>query len=164
MKCKQHAEGFCWHAENLLHAFPPAFPEETVEQQGLRQEACKTCWTALSQHLEVSIHAIYGKHAAECSITTLSLLFLQAVLEQTNYATFQALLQFAATAHQDPNSSNSFAQRRRIIPTALTFAGGVNSADHAQTFPTLVSLLRQQVRLTHAWIQASAMCWCTERG
>jgi len=91
---------------------------------------------------------IYGKRAAECSITTLSLLFLQAVLEQTNYATFQALLQFAATAHQDPNSSNSFAQRRRIIPTALTFAGGVNSADHAQTFPTLVNLLRQQVRLT----------------
>ncbi|KAA6416560.1 MAG: origin recognition complex subunit 3-like, partial [Trebouxia sp. A1-2] len=105
--------------ENLLRAFPPAFPEETVQQQGLRQEACKTCWTALSQHLE-------------------------AVLEQTNDATFQALLQFAATAHQDPNSSNSFAQRRRIIPTALTFAGGVNSADHAQTFPTLVNLLRQQ--------------------
>ncbi len=89
---------------------------------------------------------MYGKHAAECSIATLSLLFLQAVLEQTNYATFQALLQFAATTHQDPNSSNSFAQRRRIIPTALTFAGGVNSADHAQTFPTLVNLLRQQVR------------------
>ncbi|KAL0049556.1 hypothetical protein WJX82_004745 [Trebouxia sp. C0006] len=106
-------------SENLLHAFPPAFPEETVEQQGLRQKACGACWTALSQHLE-------------------------AVLEQTNYATFQALLQFAATAHQDPNSSNSFAQRRRIIPTALTFAGGVNSADHAQTFPALVNLLRQQ--------------------
>lgn len=98
------------------------------------------------------------------SITTLSLLFLQAVLEQTNDATFQALLQFAATAHQDPNSSNSFAQRRRIIPTALTFAGGVNSADHAQTFPTLVNLLRQQVPLTHAWIQASAACWWCDCG
>jgi len=107
---------------------------------------------------------IYGKRAAECSITTLSLLFLQAVLEQTNYATFQALLQFAATAHQDPNSSNSFAQRRRIIPTALTFAGGVNSADHAQTFPALVNLLRQQVRLTHAWTLASAICWCSIHG
>lgn len=27
----------------------------------------------------------------------------------------------------------------------MTFAGGVNSADHAHTFPTLVNLLRQQV-------------------
>lgn len=73
------------------------------------------------------------------------LLFLQAVLQQTNHTTFLALLKFAATAHQIPDGSNSFSQRRRIIPTALTFAGGVNSADHAQTFPTLVSLLRQQV-------------------
>jgi len=54
----ENSEGFCWHAENLLRAFPPAFPEETVEQQCLRQEACKTCWTALSQHLEVGVHAL----------------------------------------------------------------------------------------------------------
>ena len=27
----------------------------------------------------------------------------------------------------------------------MTFAGGVNSADHALTFPTLVNLLKQQV-------------------
>lgn len=70
---------------------------------------------------------------------------MQAVLEATNYATFQALLQFAASAHQVPAKTSSFVQRSRIIPAALTFAGGVNSADHAHTFPTLVSLLRQQV-------------------
>ena len=69
---------------------------------------------------------------------------LQAVLEETNHATFQALLHFAANAHEAPKPL-SYAQRSRIIPTAMTFAGGVNSADHAHTFPTLVNLLRQQV-------------------
>ena len=70
---------------------------------------------------------------------------LQAVLEQTNHATFQALLQFATLSHQAASNSNNFVHRQRIIPTALTFAGGVNSADHAQTFPTLVKLLKEQV-------------------
>lgn len=72
-------------------------------------------------------------------------LVLQAVLEETNHTTFQALLHFTANAHEAPNLSCSYAQRSRIIPTAMTFAGGVNSADHARTFPTLVNLLRQQV-------------------
>lgn len=70
---------------------------------------------------------------------------MQDELEETNHATFQALLHFAASAHKAPVMSGSFAQRSRIIPTAMTFAGGVNSADHAHTFPTLVDLLRQQV-------------------
>lgn len=85
--------------------------------------------------------------ALRCSTwaSTQCLYLVQAVLEQTNQSIFQALLHFAATAHQTPDISNTFAQRRRIIPAALTFAGGVNSADHAQTFPTLVHLLRQQV-------------------
>ena len=76
---------------------------------------------------------------------------LQDILEESNHATFQALLEFAAGAHQAPDLSSSFAQRSRIIPTALTFAGGVNSADHAQTFPTLVKLLRQQVSLASSY-------------
>lgn len=44
----------CNTADNLRQAFPPAFPEETAEQQSLRREACKRCWTALSENLEVS--------------------------------------------------------------------------------------------------------------
>ena len=36
---------------------------------------------------------------------------------------------------------------RRPIPAALVCAGGVNAADHAQTFPTLVDVLRKQVPL-----------------
>lgn len=71
---------------------------------------------------------------------------LQEVLEQTNISTFQELLNFVATTHQPATTQHTFGQRRRIIPTALTFAGGVNSADHAQTFPALVDLLRQQVK------------------
>ena len=70
---------------------------------------------------------------------------MQEVLEQTNISTFQELLHFAADAHQSPGSRHAFGGQHRIIPTALTFAGGVNSADHAQTFPALVSLFRQQV-------------------
>lgn len=71
---------------------------------------------------------------------------LQEVLEQTNISTFQELLNFVATARQPATKQHAFGHRRRIIPTALTFAGGVNSADHAQTFPALVDLLRQQVK------------------
>lgn len=81
---------------------------------------------------------------------------LQDILEESNHATFQALLQFAAAAHHAPDMSSSFVHRSRIIPTALTFAGGVNSADHAQTFPTLVNLLKQQV----GYVQLCFLiCW-----
>ena len=37
---------------------------------------------------------------------------------------------------------------RRPIPAALVCAGGVNAADHAQTFPSLADVLRKQVRST----------------
>ena len=40
-------------AENLLHAFPEAFPGETLEQRILRQQAYNCCWSAISQNLEV---------------------------------------------------------------------------------------------------------------
>lgn len=70
------------------------------------------------------------------------------MLQQTNKVTFQELLQFAADAHQPITVDTNFGQSCRIIPTALTFAGGVNSADHAQTFPALADLLRQQVSTT----------------
>ena len=38
-----------------------------------------------------------------------------------------------------------FAGRQRL-PAALTVAGGVNSADHARTFPALAELLRSRAR------------------
>ena len=75
---------------------------------------------------------------------------LQDVLQQTNMVTFQELLHFAADAHQPITADTTFGQSCRIIPTALTFAGGVNSADHAQTFPALADLLRQQVSIPSA--------------
>ena len=131
-------------AENLLQAFPPVFPEEPLEVRAQRQEAYNQCWSAVSKNLEVRPETSH-ESAAPIPIEDAKELALQDVLEETNHATFQALLHFAATAHQAPDMSSSFVQRSRVIPTALTFAGGVNSADHAQTFPTLVDLLRQQV-------------------
>ena len=49
----------CNPADNLTQAFPPAFPDETAEQQSLRQEACKKCWTAISQLVEGSIRDVF---------------------------------------------------------------------------------------------------------
>ena len=40
-------------AENLLQAFPPAFPEETSKERKLRQEAYNTCWTAINEQFDV---------------------------------------------------------------------------------------------------------------
>lgn len=135
-----------YHAENLLHAFPPVFPNESSEVRALRLAAYKQCWSAISQNLEVrsDICFVTGIQALTKDAVWLA---LQNILEESNQATFQALLHFAAAAHQAPDMCSSFVQRSRIIPTALTFAGGVNSADHAQTFPTLVKLLRQQVSI-----------------
>ena len=41
------------NAEKLLQAFPPVFPDESVDVRALRQAAYHQCWSALSQHLEV---------------------------------------------------------------------------------------------------------------
>ena len=46
-------------------------------------------------------------------------------------------------------ASSSCARAERLIPTALTVAGGVNSVDHARTFPDLVDLLRAQARFVN---------------
>ena len=89
--------------------------------------------------------ASHQKHVRAHMQGSQQLYVLQEVLEQTNISTFQELLNFVITAHQPATTQHEFGQRRRI-PTALTFAGGVNSADHAQTFPALVDLLRQQVK------------------
>ncbi len=70
---------------------------------------------------------------------------LQAVLAATDQQTFATLMEFVATQHQRSLDAEAGARGRRRLPTALTFAGGVNSADHAKTFPTLAQLLRDQV-------------------
>lgn len=43
----------CCCADKVLQAFPVCFPQETEEQQAQRQQAYSSCWSALSQHLEV---------------------------------------------------------------------------------------------------------------
>ena len=65
------------------------------------------------------------------------------MLAATDQQTFATLMEFVATQHQ--RSLEGGARGRRQLPTALTFAGGINSADHAKTFPTLAQLLRDQV-------------------
>ena len=44
------------------------------------------------------------------------------------------------------SSADGPAFGRQPVPAALVCAGGVNAADHAQTFPTLADVLRKQVR------------------
>ena len=70
---------------------------------------------------------------------------LQAVLAATDQQTFATLMDFVATQHQRSLDAEAGARERRQLPTVLTFAGGVNSADHVKTFPTLAQLLRDQV-------------------
>ena len=74
----------------------------------------------------------------------------QAVLEQTNAATFSEVAAYVAAQHAaTPGLASAagarFAGRQRL-PAALTVAGGVTSADHARTFPALAQLLRGQAR------------------
>lgn len=70
----------------------------------------------------------------------------QEVLESTNQETFAHLADFAVEQHQEYNPAKriSYVAAQRLIPTALTVAGGVNSADHARTFPDLVALLKSK--------------------
>ena len=70
----------------------------------------------------------------------------QDTLEDRDAGTFQALLDFARQSHRPPGSDacpelSAGCQR---IPTGLVLAGGVNSADHGRTFPSLADFLRQQ--------------------
>ncbi len=58
---------------------------------------------------------------------------------------FASIARFAAASHRvvaaETAQSNAGAApllQRPEIPTALVFAGGVNSADHTKTFPNLV--------------------------
>jgi hypothetical protein len=77
----------------------------------------------------------------------------QEVLDEANAGTFQELAAFVRAQHGSPSkrarggssSGGAAVRRTRLIPTALAVAGGVNSTDHARTFPDLVSLLRAQV-------------------
>lgn len=40
-------------AENLLQAFPTAFPGETSSERKLRHKAYTTCWTAIIEQFNV---------------------------------------------------------------------------------------------------------------
>lgn len=79
----------------------------------------------------------------------------QVVLDEANAGTFRELAAFVRAQHASPSkraraadgpsgSTGNTARRQRLIPAALTVAGGVNSTDHARTFPDLVALLRAQ--------------------
>lgn len=59
---------------------------------------------------------------------------------------FQALLSFAQQSHR-PLGSHAYPELAvgcQRIPTGLVLAGGVNSADHGRTFPSLADFMRQQ--------------------
>jgi hypothetical protein len=59
---------------------------------------------------------------------------------------FEDLLAFARKSHRVPDAAAQLSRDGyHRLPTGLVLAGGVNSADHAQTFPSLVEHLRAQV-------------------
>lgn len=77
------------------------------------------------------------------------LVCVQQVLDDANKGTFRELASFARAQHSSPSKRRSTCTGyQRLLPAALTVAGGVNSSDHARTFPDLVSLLRSQVFLS----------------
>jgi len=82
---------------------------------------------------------------------------MQAVLENTNEGTFAELATFVASQHRAGVAAGSCAGRQRL-PAALTVAGGVNSADHARTFPALADLLRSQVRVLSIQLLIGKCC------
>eukprot|EP00891_Asterochloris_glomerata_P007571 jgi/Astpho2/7571/Aster-02477 len=118
--------------EHLLAAFSLSEKGEDREYQQQRLDACQACWDSLASHMEVS-NAFAGRSSQTV-----------AVLAATDQQTFATLMEFVATQHQRSLDAEAGARGRRRLPTALTFAGGVNSADHAKTFPTLAQLLRDQ--------------------
>ncbi len=71
---------------------------------------------------------------------------VQHILEHANKGTFKELESFVRMHHSSPSKRRSTSVGyQRLLPAALTVAGGVNSSDHARTFPDLVSQLRSQV-------------------
>ncbi|CAL8462846.1 g2380 [Coccomyxa elongata] len=98
----------------------PALSCETAKDRLERLKAYKSCWDSLSSHLE---------H----------------ILEHANKGTFKELESFVRMHHSSPSKRRSTSVGyQRLLPAALTVAGGVNSSDHARTFPDLVSQLRSQ--------------------
>ena len=70
----------------------------------------------------------------------------QDVLEQTSQATLKTVSDFAASQHRSRAKRCGPAHPlRRLVPTAVTIAGGINAADHADTFAELIRVLRAEV-------------------
>ena len=67
-------------------------------------------------------------------------------MEQTSQATLRTVAEFAASQHRSrAKCRGPVSPLRRLVPTAVTVAGGINAADHANTFADLVKLLRTEV-------------------
>ena len=67
-------------------------------------------------------------------------------MEQTSQKTLRAVSDFAASQHRSRAKRRGPAHPlRRLVPTAVTIAGGINAVDHASTFADLVKLLRSEV-------------------
>lgn len=80
---------------------------------------------------------------------------MQEALEGTDAGVFDDLLAFARQSHRPPTTADAAAGAAGAVaqpahlggcqrlPTGLVLAGGVNSADHCRTFPSLAEHLRK---------------------
>jgi len=104
----------------ILESFPELYPHETKELRIERAEAFDNCWWTIKERI-------------------------RAVMESTDAAVFSALLKLAKERHLDHVAARDIPPHGlHRIPTGLVLAGGVNSADHIHTFPTLAAHLRSR--------------------
>ncbi|KAG7671721.1 hypothetical protein Ndes2526B_g07385 [Nannochloris sp. 'desiccata'] len=101
-----------------LQAYPKLYPKETEDSRLHRASAFETVWSSIESRI-------------------------QSCLESTDAAVYESLLALARLHHPiDGLPRNTPAYGLHRIPTGLVLAGGVNSADHVRTFPTLANHLR----------------------
>ena len=101
-----------------LQAYPPLYPDETEESRLQRATAYNAVWSIIETKI---------RHC----------------LEATDTAVFTSLLELAKRSHPTPEQLSSIPRYgMHRIPTGVVLAGGVNSADHGQTFPRVAQQLR----------------------
>jgi hypothetical protein len=103
-----------------LQAYPKLYSKETEDSRLQRAAAFETVWSSIETRI-------------------------QNCLESTDAAVYESLLALAKLHHpKDGLPANTPAYGLHRIPTGLVLAGGVNSADHVRTFPTLANHLRSE--------------------
>jgi Origin recognition complex (ORC) subunit 3 N-terminus len=146
----------------LLAAYPPVTPGETTQRRLERAAVCEECLNRLQVSIAVrrqpvlvrSMLSLRGRRsmggAPPQNLESSPPHTMQEAVAATDIAVFKDLLQYVRHAHQSSRQLLAATPRfgragKRPLPAGLVLAGGVNSADHAQTFPALETFLKAKV-------------------